>query len=192
MKLNPNIIPHKDFHKGIWLRSNKSPWYFFYKIKRDYKIPGNDKFYDTVDENLYDIIKLLHSKNIPTTPSCSGHIVSPKYYSNLFDTIKLVKNDIEDGGVKLLDPESGDKYFYKNRNYRLPWDKDEFIDSMDKYQKIGVLGFVDKNNLHNSLSNRINVTNDDGITLIHTKSNSENEIKNNWNNVLKLIKQKLH
>jgi hypothetical protein len=69
MKLDVNLIPHRDFHKGFWLQTKESPWYFFYQKPREYFLPKDNSFYQTVDDSLLPIVKLLHKNNIPTTPS---------------------------------------------------------------------------------------------------------------------------
>jgi hypothetical protein len=191
MVLNPNLIPHEDFHKGLWLQTQKSPWYFFYETPRDYVIPRNKSFYKTVDPNLLDIVKFLHSKNIPTTPSCSGHIKPLLQYGTLFNTIKNVQNDIKNNGIELTNPETNRKFFYKNGNYDLPWNKENFISQMDDYQKKGVLGFVDDDNHYDWISKTIPSKNENGITLIFTKSNNESDLSRNWNSISNILKDKI-
>jgi len=192
VKLNPNLIPHSEFHKGLWLQTEKSPWYFFYKTPREYPIPTGDSFYETVDENLLDLVKFLHSKNIPTTPSCSGHVKPIMEYATLFNTIKNVQNSIKSDGVNFVNPETNRKFFYKNPKYRLPWDKEEFLSEMGEYQKRGVLGFVDSNLNHEWISKKIPCTHDNGITLILTKSDNEDKLKRTWKSITQIIKENLH
>lgn len=187
MKISVDLIPHTDFHKGLWLQSNQSPWYFFYNSPREYTLPKDSKFYKTVDDDLLDIVKLLHSKKIPTTPSCSGHIMSRKHYSDLYNTINVAKDNIVNDGIILKNPETGRRFFYKHKNYDLPWSKNEFLNDMEEYQKKGVIGFVDNNGIYDELKGRLPVKHDNGITLIFSKGNSEDSISKNWNNVYKLL-----
>ena len=36
MILQTDLIPHEEFHKGIWLSNEQVPWYFFVKKERDF------------------------------------------------------------------------------------------------------------------------------------------------------------
>lgn len=187
MKISVDLIPHTDFHKGLWLQSNQSTWYFFYESPREYKLPKNNNFYKTVDDDLLDIVKLLHSKGVPTTPSCSGHIMSRKHYSDLYDTINLTKNKIINDGITLKNPETGRRFFYKHNNYELPWDKNNFLNDMEDYQKKGVIGFVDNGGIYDKLDGELPIKHDDGITLVFSKGNSKGSISKNWENTYKLL-----
>lgn len=192
MKLSVDLIPHKKFHKGLWLQSDVSPWYFFYETPREYSLPTSNKFYKTVDKDLLDIVKLFHAKGIPTTPSCSGHIMSKQHYSDLYDTIVSAKNNIQTDGIKLKNPETNRRFFYKNKNYTLPWNKEGFLNNMEDYQKKGVIGFVDSINLYDKIKNTIPSIHDEGVTMVFSKGNTKNDINKNWTSIGKLIKKHIY
>ena len=191
MKLNVDLIPHKDFHKGFWLQTNISPWYFFYEKPRKYFLPEENSFYKTVDEDLLPIVKLLHKYGIPTTPSCSGHIMPKNHYADLYETINDVVYYIKDSGVVLKNPETENKFFYQNKNYNLPWGKEEFVYLMDDYQKKGVIGFVDEHNISDLIKDDLVVRVDGPITLIFSKSQTPKGISNNWRYVYEVLKSNL-
>lgn len=191
MKLNVDLIPQEDFHKGFWLQSNISPWYFFYEKPRTYFLPEENSFYKTVDKDLLPIVKLLHGYNIPTTPSCSGHIMSKNHYVDLYKTIDEVKNHITKNGVVLKNPETERKFFYQNKNYNLPWEEEEFVDLMDNYQKRGVIGFMDEHNIHDLIADDLVVKKDGPITLIFSKSQTPKGISSNWRYVYEILKLNL-
>jgi hypothetical protein len=76
MKITPELIPHSEFHTGCWLQNaNKPGWYYFMK-RKNANVIINDLFIETVDEPLRELVTFLHSRNIKTTPSCSGHYIS--------------------------------------------------------------------------------------------------------------------
>lgn len=191
MKLQSDLIPHEKFHKGIWLKTNKCPWFFFYETPRKYNLPSDYKFYQTVDDDLKTLVKFLHSKNIPTTPSCSGHVQDEKHYGKIFDSLNNTTQDIKSQGINLSNPESGRKFFYKNPKYSLPFSREEFIDELKDYQKKGVLGFVDKVGLYEKLSNKIPVINDEGITLVLTKGKDSDTISKNWKAIERIIRNSI-
>lgn len=191
MKLYTELIPHKYFHKGIWLSTNSVPWYFFSPQDRQFKIPTNNKFYDTVDEPLLPIVKLLHKNGIPTTPSCSGHFRDIDEYSDIYDSLINAGKRIKKDSVVLKDDENNKKYYYRNKKFILPWDKDEFLDKIGKYQKKGVIGFVDKDkSIFNDLDGGdYNLINNDGNTIIITESNNKKELLDKWKNINNIIRK---
>lgn len=191
MRLYPDLIPHEKFHKGIWLSTPKTPWYYFLTTKRDYQLPNNSYFYMNVDENLKPIVHLLHKNNIPTTPSCSGHFYSKDYYSPTYDSLVSNQKLINNNGVVFNDEETGKKYFYQNKNYNLPWNKKEFLDKIYNYQTKGVIGIKDQNkDIYNNLEIP-NTIHDDGITIILTSCKNKKDCTNTWkgihNNLSKLF-----
>jgi len=190
MKLITDLIPHEKFHKGIWLSNEKVPWYFFIEIDRKYELPKNKDFYGSVDLQLLPIVKMLHKHKIPTTPSCAGHFEDEDYYSDIYDMLDEFGKNFKKG-VILQDDEDNRKFSYKNENYKLPWDKDEFIDKIVKYQKNGAIGFYDKDgeiykNLEDNNTKKIK---DGDITIVKIKSKNFNDMEDKWKNIHNQIKE---
>lgn len=190
MKLNPDFIPHEDFHKGLWLKTKKCPWFFFYETPREYTIPNNNSFYDTVDDDLKPLVELLHQNKIPTTPSCSGHIHDENHNSELFDSIKNI-SEYFGTGLTFNDPENKRKFFYKNKNFNLPWEKNEFIDKISEYQGKGVLGFIDNNKKLKNISKILPIKKSGDVSLIMTDNKSSKGITKNWKEITEIIKNNL-
>lgn len=189
MKLNSDLISHEDFHKGYWLNTHGCDWFFFYKSPREFNIPRNKSFYNTLDEDLKDLVYFFHSKGIPTTPSCSGHIQNDNHYNDIFTSLLKTTQKIKKTGVNLMNAESNKKFYYRNPKFNLPYSRNEFIDQLRDYQKKGVLGFIDQNNIYEKMKKEIDVLNNDGVTLILTEGKNENEIKKNWKFINQLIKK---
>lgn len=181
MKLYCDLIPHTMFHKGIWLSNQNVPWYFFLKTNRDYKIPNSPTFYGSVDECILPTIKKLHSYGIPTTPSCSGHFEGKKYYSEIYNQLKDFEGNLRKGEI-LHDDENDRQFHYENKNYKLPWEKNEFLNRIINYQKKGVVGFVDNNGeMYRRMKNsKYNKFFDSGITLILIKPTDIDNMEKTW------------
>jgi hypothetical protein len=188
MILNSELIPHENFHKGFWLKTKSCPWFFFYESPREFKLPNNREFYNSLDEDLKGIVMNLHSKKIPTTPSCSGHIKSDEHYDKIYKNLVHTKNLIKKDGVELLNPETNRKFFYKNQNYKLPYTKDEFLRKLRKYQTKGVLGIVDDGTIFEKLKGKTPIKKSDNITLIMTEGKTPKEISNKWKEIEKILK----
>lgn len=188
MILQSDLIPHEKFHKGFWLKTNQCPWFFFYETPREFSIPKNKNFYLTLDDDLKNLVKYFHSKKIPTTPSCSGHIENDNHYSNIYDSLLETSDEIRKGGIELVNPESNRKFYYHNPKYKIPMKKNDFVEGLRKYQKKGVLGFVDNDNLYDKLKYKIPVEKSDNITLIVTEGKTKGQINRNWKKIESLVK----
>lgn len=189
MKISSDLIPHNKFHKGEWYRS-QSQWYYFNQCEQEYKLPTSKVFYEGIDTQLLPIVKYLHSKNIPTTPSCEGHFYNRKYYKKLYTKLCKDSELIKTVGIIL----ENDKYthLYVDQNYTIPWTESEFLQQVSTYQTNGVLGFVDNyskyyNILRKQQIENIKISHDDPVTLIQVKSTNNTEMCTNWNAIKSLI-----
>lgn len=188
MKLNPDFIPHDEFHKGHWIKSPKCEWFFFLETPRKYGLPTSKNFYNTVDEGLKDLVKFLHKKEIPTSPSCTGHIEGKEKNSNIFESLTNLSPIIKKSGSIMVNPETSERFFYKNPKFSLPFSREEFLEKINEYQKWGVIGLVDKENLYEKLDNVLPVNKVDDLVLIFTKGDSQDKINKNWSEITKKIK----
>ncbi len=138
--LDPNLIPHNSFHKGAWLLSLEKPdWYYFLPKKNTGAIK-NKGFLKTVDRPLRSLVRYLHRKGIKTTPSCSGHHFSERNLEKIYDNLEHDKAAIQNGGLHLKDVETGKIYLFSDKDYLLPWSRQEFIEQLTIYQQKGVIG----------------------------------------------------
>jgi len=138
-EITPDFIPHTEFHTGKWLLAPSSCWYYFLKTPNE-NIISNRHFLESVDEPLKELVDFLHSKEIQTTPSCSGHHFSEKNFELVYDCLEKDKEKIRNGGLKLTDIETKQEFLFKNADYNLPWGKEEFLNEAKSYQQKGILG----------------------------------------------------
>lgn len=187
MRITPDFIPHKYFHKGSWLINDHNPeWYYFYP-KRVNKFNYDKKFYSTLDPQLKKVVEFLHEINLDTTPSCAGHFYPEKSFEKIFNGLEKQKNKINGEGLVLQNPETGEFYKYRNSEYNLPWDKDTFSEKGEEYQKTGCLGIKITNGLignillNNPIKGFKNLHDKkDNIIIFLTKSNSAKERDQKW------------
>ena len=137
-----SLTPHKDFYKGYWFRSPNTNWYFFYESSKKFSNNTSEEFYNTLDYELIDLVKLLHSKNIITTPSCSGHSYDEIYYSRLYEEIQKDYSRIRSTGLQLTNIENLEQTNFHKPDFTFPYTKEEFVNIMLDYGKIGVLGLL--------------------------------------------------
>lgn len=145
MKISPELIPHSQFHTGVWLKPQETDWYYFLKKSNTYAITQAG-FMESVDKPLKKLVKYLHSRGIKTTPSCAGHFIRNKDLEKKFTRLQKDGEEIRNGGLVLSDVQNGDKYLFKDKNYRLPWNKKDYVKAFDRYQQKGVIGIILKNN----------------------------------------------
>jgi hypothetical protein len=140
MKISPDLLPHTEFHKGLWLHpGHKYGWYYFMKKKNSFLI-SDPSFIDTVDGPLRELVTFLTEKNIRTTPSCSGHHIDKHEIKKIYEGLEEDAEKILKQGLELKDVQSGRKYIYSNAHYHLPWNEGDFSERLSKYQHTGVLG----------------------------------------------------
>jgi len=193
MNITPELIPHSEFHTGIWLQNIENPgWYYFLKQKNKNTI-SNSSFLDSVDEPLKKLVGYLHNKNIKTTPSCAGHLFPKQHLGRLFDTLKSDRDLICGPGIVLVDNQTGKRFNYKNRNYSLPWSKQIFIEKLYNYQQKGILGIrtggrkkIEQEILNLKL-NSVSVYKRDSIVFISCDYKKENPGHIIWDDITREI-----
>jgi len=194
MKISPELIPHTQFHTGAWLLSVERPdWYYFRKKSKPSKIT-NKRFLKTIDRPLRSLVSFLHSKGIKTTPSCSGHHFSERNLEKMYDNLEADRDAIQTRGLQLKDVETGKTYFFRDKNYSLPWSREEFISQVTTYQKKGVLGLrlgKHKNIMQHLLKLNVNgasIKKDKGIILFFTDNETGDNTKA-WKKITKEVKR---
>jgi hypothetical protein len=193
LKITPDLIPHKNFHKGKWLLPIKRPnWYYFKKGKNKNTI-SNTSFLHSIDKPLKELVKFLHKKGIKTTPSCAGHHISEKNFEKIYTSLKKDKKDIRKNGLLFKDCETGKIYIYKNKNYILPWTKKKFLSNVMNYQKQGVIGLKLKNKKWKEEILNLNIPNvkikeRDFILLFFVNNKSGNN-SDKWKKITKKVKR---
>ena len=194
MIITPELIPHENFHTGIWLQTVERPsWYYFRKqVNRNDII--NPDFMQSVDEPLKELVAFLQKRGIKTTPSCSGHHKSLRSLETIYKELEEDGYFIKNGGVKLKNIETGDEYFYKNENYAQPWTKRDFLQKLMTYQRNGVLGIRAgklkriKERLLNLKIRNARVLEKDHVLLFLTESRSQADILGTWQEITRQVK----
>src|ERR1700740_84695 len=195
MKISPELIPHEQFHTGIWLQSEERPsWYYFTKRKSTNKI-SNKKFDKSLDKPLKEIVLFLHKQGIKTTPSCAGHTKTRAEFKKIYQELKKDEQLIKTKGLHLKNVETAKVYFCYDQNYELPWSKDEFLKKIMTYQKHGVLGIRlgnrkrIKNELLNLSIKGVDIIERNHVVLLLTRSGNERKKNKTWKEITNSIKR---
>src|SRR5690349_18992055 len=117
MRITPELVPHRDFHRGRWLLNARHPaWYYFVKERkaRTPHVVLDPSFMASVDPPLRDLVRFLHRRGIGTTPSCSGHDLPEEELEAIHRSLIRDKNAIRDHGLDLLDVETGEHHVFRN------------------------------------------------------------------------------
>ena len=117
-------------------------------------------------------------KNTPTTPSCSGHLLTEDYFLNLFEQIKIEEYLIRNKGLKLRNIETQETLEFKDFRYKFPYDRDTFLKLAIPYSKHGVLGTLKDFSYINNIEG-LDISRDGDITLFY----AENGSKKIWNDL---------
>jgi len=192
-KITPDLIPHKNFHQGQWLLSAKHPgWYYFRQTGKRINI-NNNHFYASVDAPLLELVRFLHRRSIQTTPSCSGHHKSEKIFKKIYSQLLKDKKEIQNGGLRLKNIESGNSTLLRDAAYSLPWSRNTFVSQVMRYQHYGVIGLKVKGRLKQKLLKLyipgVEVYQKDSIVFIQTCETSPALINKTWKRITREIKR---
>ena len=197
MTITPDLIPHTEFHTGIWLLSTRRPeWYYFMKKKNVNHISA-PAFIKTVDRPLRGLVKFLHKHGIKTTPSCSGHHIRERDLDTIYSALEKDRTEIINEVLRLKDVETGEIYFYRDKNYQLPWMRQEFIDRVSIYQQKGVIGLrldhheEEKARLLKLKISGITIEERDGIVFLFTDGENKGDNQHIWRRATRAVKKLL-
>lgn len=184
-KASPDFIPHESFHKFSWVKPQESEWYYSIERTTPIEIPKTRKFYDTLDDELREGVKILHRKGIPTTPSCAGHFNPDSFYNKIYKSLCTEEEEIRGKGIRMKDPETNKSYEYKDPNYRIPWDSNSFLEIAKEHGKKGIIGIVDPSSeiqrvLMESPERGCQITKNGNLTFYITSPKNEKELKSSW------------
>lgn len=146
--VSPDFVPHEEWDRYAWLVPHDvgaEPWY--YAARKGDKptergLPSNPGFIRTVDPDIRPLVSWLHSRGIPTGPSCSGHDITKRGFEDIYAGLERDGEEIRTIGIALRDPEDGRDYMALDENYELPWSSfEEFHKKAQQHQPIGWLPF---------------------------------------------------
>lgn len=198
MRITPALIPHAEFHTGSWLLPVKRPEWYYFMDKKSRNDITDKNFLKSVDKPLRSLVKWLHKKGIKTTPSCAGHHFSERNLEKIYSDLEKDREDIRNGGLQLKDIETGQFYLYRNGNYNLPWNKENFLDEVTEYQKTGVIGLRLGNRKKlkgkifraiEKLSPEVSIKEKDSVIFIFTNEDKAgNHNSDTWKKITRAIK----
>jgi hypothetical protein len=187
--MTPDFIPHTRFHHASWYNEPGQCDWYWYAPRKSWKLNRDESFYASLDSELKDIVKMIHSKGMLTTPSCAGHVRDKSYYSDIWKSLKQQESRIQKNGIQLVNPETQHSIQYKDPTYHVPWSEKHFVKIGSKHGKIGCLG-IHPGKHANMLPKRVPgfITKQDGpFTIYLTKSDTADEIAEKWNQFKHLI-----
>lgn len=195
MEITPELIPHNEFHKGLWLLSQQhAGWYYFVRRKNPCKVTDKS-FIESVDGPLRKLVQLLHQHHITTTPSCAGHHIGERNLEKIFDSLEKDKKEIRNGGLELKDVQTGKTFHYSDKNYKLPWGRKTFIKKLSSYQHHGILGL--KLGRSKKIKERIldlkikgsRISEEDGTLFIYVDGSKDHGNEKIWTEITRKIKE---
>jgi len=193
--ISPDFVPHEDFYKYKWLlpKGKKSKWYYAKESNGIYQIPTSKGFLDSVDVELREAVRCLHEMNIPTTPSCSGHFYKEDYYEDVYKDLLKECQSINSTGLELIDPETEEISFIKDKSYKIPWNMKSFVERGIGHGHIGTIGIFDPSKkvitaLKEGSHKCSQILEDGDLMLFITNPKNESELKEAWESFTNTIK----
>ena len=187
MYIYPNLLPHEQFHKVLWLRVDDGPWWYYTPMDIIYTIEKSEEFFEYVDEEIRNLVRFLHGRGYATTPSCAGHFHEEDYFNGIYDTIRRQQDKIRNQEVSLTTAnQESINPSYQDPSYYIPWGNEKkFIEEVTKYQTKGVLGIIDRDKkiYKAALTNNISTERDKDITLLYEPSTNKERKKEGWDRI---------
>lgn len=186
-RLSPGFVVHEEFQNYKWLKPQytHNNWYYRLPSAPFLSVPKGTEFAQSLDPELRKVVEALHSAEISTSPSCTGHWYSEEDYKRIYKDLEKEAKQIRRKGILLEDPTDGNQYFYKNPHYSLPWDESTFIEEAQEHSKKGVIGIFDPlNKFYDALLNfkikGAQILKSGDLTLFLTSPDSVEEIQKIW------------
>jgi len=141
--VDASFVPPEGFNGKRWYRPVRLGSAWFYHRPEPLRPASFMRDYSTVDPQIRGLVAALHAASVPTMPSCSGHWPDPAWsrrcHAELLQDLEKIRN----GGLEFLDVESGQRVWYRNPFYSLPWaDAKQFQRELTAYNGLGYLAFV--------------------------------------------------
>ena len=122
--------------------SGREDWYFW--TPRAGSHPGSLELdYTTADEDMQELLPVLHRAGIATMPSCTGHRPVRDNIMPRLDAIDRCADLIRGNGLLFENVETGRLGFYANRSW-VPPNKAELAQNALRESMVGYLGMVDQ------------------------------------------------
>jgi hypothetical protein len=190
--ISVEFTPHEEFHKYRWLLPKGGKWYYRMRDFKPMVIPKNKNFISSVDPLLRGSVEFLHSRKIPTTPSCTGHFSNTSEWEEVYDSLIEDAKKIRKDGIILTDAEDGSSYKLKHEKYVIPWKKSIFVERALEHSKFGIIGIYDSGGYFFKKLSRIEnphcqTKKEDAITFFLTSPTNEKELLKCWEDFHKTI-----
>jgi hypothetical protein len=170
--ISPNLVSHERFHLCDWWKVEGSDWWWWSSENSPIL---RSKGIETVDESLKKIVSTLWKREIPTTPSCSGH---SDFYSRRDSIHESIIRVIREGRESCFREEE------KQRITKIEEMEEDWFDRVCDYQRRGVLGWKE-GDWERGIKWESQVLRDRGCFILLTESSDE------WSRIEELILNRL-
>jgi hypothetical protein len=142
MNFGVDFVPPQQFCMKRWWRPARSGAAWFYHTSAPSRPLSFMRDYSTVDPQIRGLVMFLHSRGMPTLPSCSGHWPKKQWGRRCFDELLQDAHTIRMGGLDMIDVESGVRVLCRDPYWQLPWGEwTGFLCSMREHDGEGYLCF---------------------------------------------------
>ena len=143
MSFSVDFAGPEQFSHKRWWRPSRPGAAWFYHTPAPARPPSYLKDYTTVDPQIRRLVMWLHSKGMPTLPSCAGHWPDKKWARRCYEALLADAHTIRYGGVYMIDVETGQRALLQDPYWELPWGEwTHFYSDMKEYDGQGYLCFA--------------------------------------------------
>jgi len=137
VRTNPQSYPKANLIYGRTM--TEKDWYrpldhydYYYHVPKKNNIINTDKLLDSIDKDIYEIVRIAHEKGLSTNSSCQGHFFTIEELKQKYKKAKEDEKQIRDNGLILENVETGEHIIWQQSDYKFPYTQTKYIEIMRK------------------------------------------------------------
>ena len=137
VRKNPQSYPNAKLIYGRAMA--EKDWYrplyhydYYYHVPKKNNLINTDKLLDSIDKDIYEIVRIAHEKGLSTNSSCQGHFFTIKELKEKYKKAKEDEKQIRDFGLVLENVETGEHILWQQSDYKFPYTQQKYIEIMRK------------------------------------------------------------
>ncbi len=137
VRKNPQSYPNANLIYGRAMA--EKDWYkplhhydYYYHVPKENKLINTDKLLDSIDKDIYEIVRIAHEKGLSTDSSCQGHFFTIKELKDKYKKAKQDEKQIREKGLILENVETGEHILWNQKDYKFPYTQEKYIEIMRK------------------------------------------------------------
>lgn len=136
--VSAELIPIHQMVDKRWFASSNHHDFYYHCNRSEVPEEISSNLINTVDDCLVELVQFFSERGIQTGASCQGHAESSEDIQRRYIAAKDDEAKIRTSGLEIEDLETGEKFFWKDENYKSPFSS--LHDAVTKLRQSKVTG----------------------------------------------------